>query len=127
LSAKTLASTPGRRPSDPRSRTVHASAENTAVHTYRSDRRPDRCQHTFLVTPLGKSREDLLDRPSMADSKDSSNVSYNKIIEPTMETLSAEDQQEFEGHKEQWIKEAQVKFLASFEVDRTQGRPIAGD
>jgi hypothetical protein len=63
----------------------------------------------------------------MADSKDSSNVSYNKIIEPTMETLSAEDQQEFEGHKEQWIKEAQVKFLASFEVDRTQGRPIAGD
>jgi hypothetical protein len=54
----------------------------------------------------------------MADSKDSSNVSYNKIIEPTMETLSAEGQQEFKGHKEQWIKEAQAKFLASFEVDR---------
>jgi hypothetical protein len=36
----------------------------------------------------------------MASSKDSSNVSPSNIIEPTMETLSAEDQREFEEHKE---------------------------
>jgi hypothetical protein len=35
-----------------------------------------------------------------------------------METLSAEDQHEFEEHKEQLIKEAQTKFLANFKVDR---------
>jgi hypothetical protein len=35
-----------------------------------------------------------------------------------METLSAKDQQEFEEHKEQLIKEAQAKFLHNFKVDR---------
>jgi hypothetical protein len=35
-----------------------------------------------------------------------------------METLSAKDQQEFEEHKEQLIKEAQAKFLPNFKVDR---------
>ena len=35
-----------------------------------------------------------------------------------METLSAEDQQEFEEHKEQLIKEAQAKILTTFKVDR---------
>jgi hypothetical protein len=42
----------------------------------------------------------------MAGSKDSSNISPNNIMEPTMETLSAEDQREFEKHKAQLIKEA---------------------
>jgi hypothetical protein len=36
----------------------------------------------------------------MAGSKDSFDVSPSNIIEPTMETLPAEDQQEFEEHKE---------------------------
>jgi hypothetical protein len=54
----------------------------------------------------------------MACSKDSSDVSPSNIIEPTMETLSAEDQQEFEKHKEQLIKQARVKFLANFKVDK---------
>jgi hypothetical protein len=53
----------------------------------------------------------------MADSKDSFDVSPSNIIELTMETLSAEDQQEFGEHKEQLIKEAQVKFIANFKVD----------
>jgi hypothetical protein len=37
--------------------------------------------------------------------KASSDVSPSNIIEPTMETLSAEDLGEFEEHKEQLIKE----------------------
>jgi hypothetical protein len=71
----------------------------------------------FLTTPLGTSHEELLNLPSMAGSKDSSDVSSNNIIEPTMETLSAEYQQEFEEHNEQSIKEAHAKFLAKFKVD----------
>jgi hypothetical protein len=42
----------------------------------------------------------------MAGLKDSSDVSPSNIIEPTMETLSTEYQQELEEHKEQLIKEA---------------------
>jgi hypothetical protein len=72
----------------------------------------------FLETPLGKSRADLSDRPSMAGSKDSYDVSTSNIIEPTWETLSAEEQLEFEEHQEQLIKEAKAKFLANFKVDR---------
>jgi hypothetical protein len=37
-----------------------------------------------------------------------------------METLSAKDQQEFEEHKKQQIKEAQAMFLANFKVDQNQ-------
>jgi hypothetical protein len=54
----------------------------------------------------------------MTSSKDNFNVSPSNIIEPTMETLSTKDQQEFEEHKEWLIKEAQSKFLANFKVDR---------
>jgi hypothetical protein len=54
----------------------------------------------------------------MADSKDSSNVSTGNIIEPTWETLSADEQLQFEEHKEQLIPEARAKFLANFKVDR---------
>jgi hypothetical protein len=56
----------------------------------------------------------------MAGSKDSSNISPNNIMEPTMETLSAEDQREFEEHKVQLINEAQAKFLANFKVVQNQ-------
>jgi hypothetical protein len=74
---------------------------------------------------MGTSREDLSSRPSMAGSKNSSNDSPSNIIELTMETLSVEDQQEFEEHKEQLINEAQAKFLANFKVDRNnKGFPI---
>jgi hypothetical protein len=54
----------------------------------------------------------------MVGSKDSSDVLPSNIIEPTMETLSAEDQQEFEEHKEQTIEEAKTKFPANFKVNR---------
>jgi hypothetical protein len=54
----------------------------------------------------------------MASSKDSSDVSSINIIEPTMENLSVEDQQEFEEHKEHLIEEAKEKFLANFKVDK---------
>jgi hypothetical protein len=44
--------------------------------------------------------------PSMVGSRDHFNVSPGNIIEPTMEILSAADQEKFEEHKEQLIKEA---------------------
>jgi hypothetical protein len=71
-----------------------------------------------LVTPLGTLRADLSDRPSMAGSKGSSDVSTNNIIEPTWETLSAEEQLVFEEHQEQLIKEAKAKLLPNFKVER---------
>jgi hypothetical protein len=43
----------------------------------------------------------------MAGSKDHSDFSPSNIIEPIMETLSAEDQQEFKEHTEQLIKETE--------------------
>jgi hypothetical protein len=52
----------------------------------------------------------------MVGSKDSYVVSPNNIIEPTWETLPAEEQLEFEEHNEQLIKEAQEKLLANFRV-----------
>jgi hypothetical protein len=39
----------------------------------------------------------------MAGSKDNSEVSASNIIEPTWETLSADEQFQFEEHKEQLI------------------------
>jgi hypothetical protein len=54
----------------------------------------------------------------MGSSKDSSDVSTSNIIEPTWETLSAEEQLEFEEHQEQLIKDAKAKFLSNFKVDR---------
>jgi hypothetical protein len=54
----------------------------------------------------------------MAGSKDNSEVSTSNIIEPTWETLLADEQLQFEEHKEQMIQEAKAKFLANFKVDR---------
>jgi hypothetical protein len=54
----------------------------------------------------------------MAGSRDSSEVSPRNIIEPTWETLPADEQLQFEEHKEQLIQEARAKFLANFKVDR---------
>jgi hypothetical protein len=53
----------------------------------------------------------------MAGSKDSSDISPSNIIEPTWETLPANEQLQFEEHKEQ-IQESKAKFLANFKVDR---------
>jgi hypothetical protein len=55
----------------------------------------------------------------MTGSRDSSKVSPSNIIEPTWETLPANEQLQFEEHKEQLIQEAKAKFLANFKVDRT--------
>jgi hypothetical protein len=52
----------------------------------------------------------------MAGSIDSSNISSNNIMELTMETLSGEDQKEFEEHQEQ-LQSGQ----------ESQGRSAAGD
>jgi hypothetical protein len=54
----------------------------------------------------------------MAGSRDSSEVSPSNIIEPTWETLPAEEHLQFAEHKEQLIQEARAKFLANFKVDR---------
>jgi hypothetical protein len=50
--------------------------------------------------------------------KDSSDISPSNIIEPTWDTLPADEQLQFEEHKEQMIQEAKAKFLANFKVDR---------
>jgi hypothetical protein len=52
----------------------------------------------------------------MAGSSDSSEVSPSNIIEPTWETLPADEQLQFEEHKEQLIQETRAKFLANFKV-----------
>jgi hypothetical protein len=54
----------------------------------------------------------------MDGSKDNSDISTSNIIEPTWETLSADDQLQFEEHKERMIQEVKAKFLANFKVDR---------
>ncbi len=54
----------------------------------------------------------------MAGSRDSSDVSPSNIIEPTWETLPADEQLQFEEHKEQLIQKAIAEFLANFKVDR---------
>jgi hypothetical protein len=54
----------------------------------------------------------------MAGSRDNSDISPNNIIEPTWETSLADEQLQFEKHKEQLIQEAKAKFLANFKVDR---------
>jgi hypothetical protein len=54
----------------------------------------------------------------MAGSRDNSKVSPSNIIEPTWETLPADEQLQFEEHKEQLIQEAKAKFLANFKVDK---------
>jgi hypothetical protein len=45
-------------------------------------------------------------------------VSPSNIIEQTWETLPANEQLQFEEHKEQLIQEARATFLANFKVDR---------
>jgi hypothetical protein len=60
----------------------------------------------------------------MASSKDRTKVSLSNIMKPTLESLSAEDQQQFEDYirqqQAQERKEAKVKYLAHFKVDRHQ-------
>jgi hypothetical protein len=60
----------------------------------------------------------------MFGSKDTSNISpnYTICIEPTWETLLAEEQLDIEEHKEHLIKEAQAKFLANFRVNMNNKR-----
>jgi hypothetical protein len=54
----------------------------------------------------------------MAGSRDSSDISPSNIIEPTWDTLPANEQLQFEEHKEQLIQEAKARFLAIFKVDK---------
>jgi hypothetical protein len=79
-------STIDREPFGPRPWTVRAAAESTAADTPPSDAQID------ANTLFGDSAGDLLDWPSMADSRDHYNISHNNIIKPTMEILSGDDQ-----------------------------------
>jgi hypothetical protein len=54
----------------------------------------------------------------MAGTRDNPDISTSNIIEPTWETMPADEQLQFEEHKEQLIQEEKVKFLANFKVDR---------
>jgi hypothetical protein len=53
----------------------------------------------------------------MAGSRNSSDISPSNIIEPTWEIFPADEQLQFEEHKEQLIQEEKAKFLANFNVD----------
>lgn len=77
-------------------------------------------QTLFDRVPL---REDLSDRPLLDGSKDCSDISPSNIIEPTMETLSAEDSEEFEEHKGS-KGEIPGQIQSGQE---SQGHPTAGD
>jgi hypothetical protein len=79
---------------------------------------PEKGVNILLATPLGTAHIDPSNRPSKANSRDSSEVSPNNIIEPTWETLPADEQLQFEEHKEKVIQEAKARFLANFKVDR---------
>jgi hypothetical protein len=57
-----------------------------------SDWHSEKASTYFLATPLGTTHLDLSNRPSMAGSRDSSDVSPSNIIEPTWETLPADEQ-----------------------------------
>jgi hypothetical protein len=83
-----------------------------------SNWRPKKVPTYFLATPLGRTYLDSSIRLSMASSRDSSEVSPSNIIEPTWETLPADEHLQFEEHKEQLIQEAKAKFLVNFKVDR---------
>jgi hypothetical protein len=83
-----------------------------------SDWRSKKVSTYFLATLLGTTHLDPSNRRSMVGSRDSSEVSPSNIIEPTWETLPADEQLQFEEHKEQLIQEAKAKFLANFKVDR---------
>jgi hypothetical protein len=107
---ETLAPVPGRGPSAPDQR----APPRFLLSVWRSKR----ASTYFLATLLGTIDIDSSNRPSMAGSRDSSDISPSNIIEPTWETLSTDEQLQFEEHKEQMIQEAKEKFLANFKVDR---------
>jgi hypothetical protein len=123
-----------RGPSVPDQRAPPPHARSRTVRPYATDRprltrehrrrfflsiwRSEKASTYFLATPLGITYLDLSNRPSMAGSRDSSDISPSNIIEPTWDTLSADEQLQFEEHKEQMIQEAKARFLANFKVDR---------
>jgi hypothetical protein len=111
-SGMTLASTPGRRPSSPWPRTIRDSTESTVAGSHRSDWHPDQCQHTFWRLCWGFRVQTYQICPQWPIQQ------IALTFSPAWETLSAEEQLEFEEHQEQLIKEAKAKFLANFKVDR---------
>jgi hypothetical protein len=83
-----------------------------------SDWRPKKGVNILFGNSVGTTRLDPSNRLLMAGSRDSSEVSPSNIIESTWEILSADEQLQFEEHKEQLIQEARAKFLANFKVDK---------
>jgi hypothetical protein len=108
---------PGRGLSGSCARTVRPCAEGTATVLVECLALQKGVNILFGDT-AGKTYLDLSNRPSMAGSRDSSEVSPSNIIELTWETLPADEQLQFEERKEQMIQEAKSRFLANFKVDR---------
>jgi hypothetical protein len=79
---------------------------------------PEKGTNILLATPLGTTYIRPIKSALNGRSRDSSEVFPSNIIEPTWETLPADEQLQFEEHKELLIQEAKAKFLANFKVDR---------
>jgi hypothetical protein len=52
----------------------------------------------------------------MVDSKDHTNISLDNILRPAVESLSANEQQQYED----FMRQAKERFLSQFTVDRHQ-------
>jgi hypothetical protein len=52
----------------------------------------------------------------MADSKDHTNISPDNILKPTVESLTVDEQQQYEDY----MRQAKEKFLSQYTVDRHQ-------
>ena len=127
---------PGRGPSSRQAGNLSPCARSRTVRPQAADRprltrehrrrfflsiwRSQKASTYFLATPLGTTNIDASNRPAMASSRDSSDISPSNIIKPTWETLPADEQLQFEEHKERMIQEAKAKFLANFKVDRNK-------
>jgi hypothetical protein len=107
----------GPRPSSPGSRTTRASTESTARRFISRCLVPRSAPTHFLVTPLGIRCLGLLNtRPSNSRSKDHTHISTNNILKPSVESLSTDEQQQYEDYMCQ-VKE---KLLSQFTVVTTR-------
>jgi hypothetical protein len=64
---------------------------------------PEKGANTLFGDSAGDNTYRLIKSPSMAGSRDNSDIFLSNIIEPTWETLLADEQLQFEEHKEQLI------------------------
>jgi hypothetical protein len=73
--------------------------------------------NTLFCDSTGERCLDLLKSgPQMVGSKDQTNISPDNIVKPTVESLTADEQQQYEDYMHQ----AKEKFLSQYTVDRHQ-------